>query len=42
MFADLVLVGEKDIGPTRSGALPYLAVAGGLLSMAAGYVIFWV
>ena len=41
MFADLVLAGETDLGPTRSGALPYLAVAGGLASMAAGYIIFW-
>lgn len=41
MLSDLVPEGELDVGPTRAGILPYLALAGGALSMAAGYLIFW-
>jgi hypothetical protein len=33
--------GETDVGPTKAGMLPYLALAGGALSCAAGYIIFW-
>jgi amino acid transporter len=42
MFADLLPAGETELGPKRSGVLPYLAIAGGLGVMMAGYVIFWV
>jgi amino acid transporter len=41
MLSDLVPEGESDVGPTRAGMLPYLALAGGVISMAAGYIIFW-
>jgi hypothetical protein len=34
--------GQTELGPTRAGILPYLALAGGVASMAAGYLIFWV
>jgi amino acid transporter len=42
MFADLVPEGEHELGPTRAGSLPYLALAAGLIVMMAGYFIFWV
>ena len=41
MLSDLFPEGEDGVGPTRAGKLPYLALAGGILSMAAGYIIFW-
>jgi len=41
MLSDLFPEGEDDVGPTRAGKLPYLALAGGVLAMAAGYIIFW-
>ena len=41
MLSDLVPEGETDVGPTKAGMLPYLALAGGALSCAAGYIIFW-
>lgn len=42
MLSDLIPEGETDVQPTRAGNLPYLALAGGALSMASGYVLFWV
>ena len=41
MLSDLVPEGEADVPPTRAGILPYVALAGGAVSMAAGYLIFW-
>jgi amino acid transporter len=41
MLSDLFPEGEDDVGPTRAGILPYLALAGGVAAMAAGYIIFW-
>ena len=41
MLSDLIPEGESEVGPTRAGMLPYLALAGGALSLAAGYIIFW-
>jgi amino acid transporter len=41
MFADLLPAGETELGPKRSGALPYLAILVGLGVMLAGYFIFW-
>jgi amino acid transporter len=41
MLSDLIPAGKTDVGPTRAGNLPYLAIAGGVVSMAAGYIIFW-
>ena len=42
MYEDLVLPGEKELSPTRAGALPYVALLGGVGSCLLGYVIFWV
>lgn len=42
MLSDLVPVGETEVGPTKAGVLPYLALAGGIISMLAGYFIFWI
>ena len=42
MLSDLIPEGETDVPPTRAGILPYIALAGGALSMASGYVLFWV
>lgn len=42
MWDDLLPEGKTELGPTTCGPLPYIAVAGGLGSMAIGYVIFWV
>jgi hypothetical protein len=42
MFADLVPAGDHKLGPKRAGILPYVAIAGGLLVMLCGYVVFWV
>jgi amino acid transporter len=41
MLSDLIPPGEQSVGPTRAGMLPYLALAGGILAMATGYIIFW-
>ena len=41
MCEDLLLPGEKELGPNRAGALPYLALLGGLGSCLLGYFIFW-
>ena len=41
MLSDLVPDGETDVGPTRAGMLPYLALLGGVASVAAGYLMFW-
>jgi hypothetical protein len=41
MLSDLFPEGETGVGPTRAGMLPYLALAGGALACAAGYIIFW-
>lgn len=41
MYDDLILEGETELGPTRAGVLPYVAVAGGLAMVILGYVIFW-
>ncbi|MET4807948.1 APC family permease [Limibacillus sp. MBR-115] len=41
MLADLIPEGEDDVGPTKAGNLPYLALAGGVVAMMAGYVTFW-
>ncbi len=41
MLSDLVPEGKTDVGPTKAGMLPYLALAGGAASMMAGYLIFW-
>ena len=38
----LIPEGQTELGPTRGGVLPYVAVAGGLACMTLGYVIFWV
>ena len=42
MYEDLVLPGEKELSPTRAGALPYVALLGGVGACLLGYVIFWV
>lgn len=42
MWDDLLLEGETELQPTKAGIKPYIAVAGGLASMALGYIIFWV
>ena len=41
MYQDLILAGETELGPTRAGGLPYVALAGGVASCLAGYLIFW-
>ena len=41
MLSDLVPEGKTDVGPTKAGMLPYLALLGGVISMMAGYLIFW-
>jgi amino acid transporter len=41
MYQDLLLPGQKELGPKRAGMLPYLALAGGLASCLLGYYIFW-
>jgi amino acid transporter len=41
MLSDLLPPGETELGPTKCGILPYLALAGGAVSMALGYIIFW-
>lgn len=40
MLSDLSVDG-KTISQAKAGALPYIALAGGVLSAAIGYVIFW-
>lgn len=41
MWNDLLLPGQTQLNPTRSGILPYVALAGGLGCVILGYVIFW-
>jgi len=41
MLSDLWPEGATDVGPTKAGNLPYIALAGGALFCALGYVIFW-
>lgn len=41
MWSDLLLPGQTQLSPTRSGILPYVALAGGLGCVILGYVIFW-
>jgi len=41
MLADLIPPGETELTPTRSGVLPYLALADNALAILAGYMIFW-
>ena len=41
MWKDLLLPGQKELGPKRAGVLPHLALAGGVASMLLGYYIFW-
>ena len=41
MYQDLILAGETELGPTRAGGLPYVALAGGVASCLGGYLIFW-
>ena len=41
MYQDLLLPGQKELGPKRAGILPYLALGGGLASCLLGYYIFW-
>ena len=42
MFSDLIPEGETELGTTKAGVLPYMALAGGPTSMSLGYVIFWI
>jgi amino acid transporter len=42
MYQDLLLDGQKELGPKRAGILPYVALAGGIASCLVGYLIFWV
>jgi hypothetical protein len=41
MLSDLIPPGETELTPTRAGILPYLALGGMIVSMWAGYQIFW-
>ena len=41
MLSDLIPPGETELTPTRAGILPYLALAGNMLAIWAGYQIFW-
>ncbi|MBA2127199.1 amino acid permease [Hyphomicrobium methylovorum] len=41
MLSDLIPPGKTELTPTRAGILPYVALAGGVTSMALGYFIFW-
>jgi amino acid transporter len=41
MWQDLLLPGQKELGPTRAGMLPYVALAGGFACVLAGYFTFW-
>ena len=41
MLADLIPPGETELTPTRAGILPYLVVVGNILTILAGYLIFW-
>jgi len=41
MYSDLLLDGQKELGPKRAGMLPYLALLGGAASCALGYFMFW-
>jgi amino acid transporter len=41
MMSDLIPPGETELTPTRAGILPYLALAGNVVAILAGYMIFW-
>jgi amino acid transporter len=41
MLKDLLPPGETELGPTRCGIMPFVALAGGAAAMALGYIIFW-
>jgi len=41
MLSDLWVGDETDVGPTRAGILPYLALAGGAFFCFLGWYIFW-
>jgi amino acid transporter len=41
MLSDLWVGDETDVGPTRAGILPYLALAGGAFFCFLGWFIFW-
>ena len=41
MLSDLWPEGETDVGPTKAGILPYLALAGGAFFCFIGWYIFW-
>ena len=41
MLSDLWVGDETDVGPTRAGMLPYLALAGGAFFCFLGWFIFW-
>jgi len=41
MLADLSVDGGASIGRPKAGMLPYVALAGGVLSATVAYVIFW-
>ncbi len=41
MYEDLLLPGEKELGPTRAGIWPYVALLGGVCSCLLGYFLFW-
>ncbi|MGH2872777.1 MAG: hypothetical protein ACRDL5_10015 [Solirubrobacteraceae bacterium] len=42
MFSDLVLDGERELGPKRAGVLPYLSITVGVIVMLVGYFVSWV
>lgn len=42
MLQDLIPEGQTELGPTRAGILPYLALLGGIVSMMSGYFLYWV
>lgn len=41
MYDDLILEGQTELGPTKAGVLPYVALVGGVAMVILGYVIFW-
>jgi amino acid permease len=41
MLSDLWVGDETDVGPTRAGILPYIALAGGAFFCFLGWYIFW-
>jgi hypothetical protein len=40
MLGDLVLEGQTELGPTKAGILPYVAITAGLAVMLTGWAIF--